>query len=91
MSNQVAAVKRATTWKQDLEISLGFLGYDFVLKEKPPQALAADASAEIKTKYAKWEKANKMTMLMMQKAMTSSIKGSIPNSEHAKQFYEAIA
>lgn len=28
---------------------------------------------------------------MMQKAMTPSIKGNIPNSEHAKQFYEAIA
>ena len=78
-------------WKQDLEISLGFLDYDFVLKENPPQAPATDASTETKTKYAKWEKANKMTMLIMQRAMAPSVKGSIPKSEHAKQYYEDIA
>ncbi|XP_021821745.1 uncharacterized protein LOC110763298 [Prunus avium] len=78
-------------WKQDLEISLGFLDYDFVLREKPPQEPAADASAETKTKFAKWEKANKMAMLIMQRAMSSSVKGSIPKSKNAQQYYESIA
>ncbi|CAL2278114.1 unnamed protein product [Prunus armeniaca] len=78
-------------WKQDLEISLGFLDYDFVLREEPPQEPAADASAETKTKFAKWEKANKMAMLIMQRAMSSSVKGSIPKSKNAQQYYESIA
>jgi len=78
-------------WKQDLEISLGFLDYDFVLKEEPPQAPAADANTETKTKFVKWEKANKMTLLIMQRAMSSAVKGSIPKSESAKKYYEAIA
>ncbi|XP_034200471.1 uncharacterized protein LOC117615492 [Prunus dulcis] len=78
-------------WKQDLEISLGFLDYDFVLKEDPPQEPAADASAETKTKFARWNKANKMAILIMQRAMVSSVKGSIPKSETAKKYYEAIA
>ncbi|XP_020412177.1 uncharacterized protein LOC18787416 [Prunus persica] len=69
----------------------GFLDYDFVLKEKPPQEPAADASAETKTKFANWEKANKMAMLIMQRAMSSSVKGSIPKSKNAQQYYEAIA
>ncbi|XP_021805277.1 uncharacterized protein LOC110749473 [Prunus avium] len=78
-------------WKQDLEISLGFLDYDFVLKEEPPQVPAADATTETKTKFAKWERANKMALLIMQRAMASSVKGSIPKSENAKKYYEAIA
>ncbi|CAL8118227.1 unnamed protein product [Prunus armeniaca] len=75
-------------WKQDLEISLGFLDYDYVLRG---QELAADASAALRTKYAKWEKANHMSMLIMQKSMASSVRGSIPKFENAKQYYEAIA
>ncbi|KAI5324224.1 hypothetical protein L3X38_033297 [Prunus dulcis] len=74
-----------------MQISLGFLDYDVVLKEDPPQEPAADASAEVKAKYAKWEKTNCMTMLIMQRSMSSSMKGSIPKSENAKQYYESIA
>ncbi|CAL2226267.1 unnamed protein product [Prunus armeniaca] len=40
-------------WKQDLEISLGFLDYDYVLREEPIQESAANAFAAVKTKYAK--------------------------------------
>ncbi|CAL9006938.1 unnamed protein product, partial [Prunus brigantina] len=78
-------------WKQDLEISLGFLDYDFVLKEDPPQEPATDASTETKTKFAKWNKANKMAILIMQRAMASSVKGSVPKSDIAKKYYESIA
>ncbi|CAL8169344.1 unnamed protein product [Prunus armeniaca] len=91
--NSIETLTRSnySKWKQDLEISLGFLDYDFVLREKPPQEPAADASAETKTKFAKWEKANKMAMLIMQRAMYSSVKGSIPKSKNAQQYYESIA
>ncbi|CAL9020349.1 unnamed protein product [Prunus brigantina] len=78
-------------WKQDLEISLGFLDYDFVLKEDPPQEPAADASAETKTKFARWNKANKMAILIMQRAMASSVKGSVAKSDIAKKYFESIA
>ncbi|CAL9015469.1 unnamed protein product [Prunus brigantina] len=78
-------------WKQDLAISLGLLDYDYVLKETPLKAPATDASAEIKARYVKWEKANRMTMLIMQRAMASSVKGSIPKTESAKEYYEFIA
>ncbi|VVA38757.1 PREDICTED: UBN2_2 domain-containing, partial [Prunus dulcis] len=65
--------------------------YDFVLKEDSPQEPTADASAETKIKFAKWNKANKMAILIMQRAMASSVKGSIPKSDIAKKYYEAIA
>ncbi|XP_021829923.1 uncharacterized protein LOC110770146 [Prunus avium] len=77
-------------WKQDLAISLGLLDYDFVLKENPLQVLDADAFAESKARYVKWEKTNGMTMLIMQRSMASSVKRSIPKIDNAKECYENI-
>ncbi|CAL8112807.1 unnamed protein product [Prunus armeniaca] len=42
-------------WKEDLEIALGLLDYEMALEEDAPAVPAANASAEVKTKYAKWE------------------------------------
>ncbi|CAL8992517.1 unnamed protein product [Prunus brigantina] len=52
---------------------------------------ANDASAETKTKYAKWIKANKMANLIMRRSISEETRGSITETENAKEFIEAIA
>ncbi|CAL2276833.1 unnamed protein product [Prunus armeniaca] len=47
-------------WREDLEIALGLLDYEMVLEEDAHMVPAANASADVKIKYAKWIKANKM-------------------------------
>lgn len=78
-------------WKTDIELNLGILDYDHVLKEDPPEELTQTASREAKEKYEKWYKHNKMALIMIKKSMTENMKGSIPESEYAKVFFNSIA
>ncbi|XP_061993503.1 uncharacterized protein LOC133711387 [Rosa rugosa] len=78
-------------WKSDIELNLGVLDYDHVLKEDPPEALPATASKESKEKYEKWYKHNKMALIMIKKSITENVIGGIPDSEFAKVFFNSIA
>ncbi|CAL8992141.1 unnamed protein product [Prunus brigantina] len=77
-------------WKEELEISLGLMDYDIALKWDALEEPAANATADVKRRYEKWEKANKMAILIMLRTMTPSLRGSIPRSENAKEFLAAI-
>ncbi|CAL9010865.1 unnamed protein product, partial [Prunus brigantina] len=77
-------------WKEELEISLGLMDYDIALKWDALKEPAADATADVKRKYERWEKANRMATLIMLKTMTPSLRGSIPRSYCAKDFLVSI-
>ncbi|XP_034213038.1 uncharacterized protein LOC117625614 [Prunus dulcis] len=62
-----------------------------VLTEDALATPAADASVETRTKFAKWTKANKMTILIMRRSISEEVQDSITESENAKAFIEAIA
>lgn len=51
----------------DLEIALGLLDMDMAIKEQAPEKPEGYATTEEKTHYAKWERANRMSILIMQK------------------------
>ncbi|XP_008229680.2 PREDICTED: uncharacterized protein LOC103329021 [Prunus mume] len=78
-------------WREDVEIALGLLDYEMVLTDEALSVPAIDASAETKTKYAKWIKANKMAILIMRRSISEEVRGSIIETESAKLFMEAIA
>ena len=50
-------------WKEDIELMLGILDYDHVLKEDPPPEPANDASKEIKFKHQEWHKHNRIALI----------------------------
>ncbi|CAL2265656.1 unnamed protein product [Prunus armeniaca] len=77
-------------WRDDLEIALGLLDYEMVLEEDAPMVPAANASAETKSKYAKWTKGNKMAILIMKRSISPSVKGSITTPEKAKELLKSI-
>lgn len=66
------------------------MDYDIALKWDALKEPAADANADVKKKYERWEKANRMAKLIMLKTMTPSMRGSIPRTESAKDFLAAI-
>ena len=78
-------------WKGDIELNLGMLEYDHVLKEDLPEAPHANASKEVRDKYVQWHRHNKLALLGMKKYMADSVKGGIPDSEYAKVFFNSIA
>lgn len=77
-------------WKEELEISLGLMDYDIALKWDTLEEPAANATVDVKRRYEKWEKANKMAIMIMLRTMTPSLRGSIPRSKNAKEFLAAI-
>jgi hypothetical protein len=78
-------------WKGDIELNLGILDYDHVLKEDPPAELTETANKETRERYERWYKHNKMALIMIKKSMHDNVKGSIPDSELAKTFFDSIA
>ncbi|XP_040364408.1 uncharacterized protein LOC112170970 [Rosa chinensis] len=78
-------------WKGDIELNLGILDFDHVLREDPPAGLTANASKEAKDRYSQWHRYNKMALICMKKSMTDAVKGGIPDSEFAKVYFNSIA
>ncbi|GAB2268284.1 hypothetical protein Dimus_038703 [Dionaea muscipula] len=78
-------------WKADIELNLGILDYDYVLKENPPEAVTPTSSKEAKEKYERWSKHNKMALILIKKSMSDNVRGGIPDSENAKVYFASIA
>ena len=73
-------------WKQDIEIVLGRNDLDLDLREEEPAALTETSTAAQRTKFEKWDKANRMVVLIMKRTMSETVRGGIPNKENAKEF-----
>ncbi|KAM1693553.1 hypothetical protein ACFX2K_033035 [Malus domestica] len=61
-------------WKEDVEIVLGLMDLDLALREDKPAALTDKSIAEEKLNFDKWEMANRMSLMIMKKAMTQPVK-----------------
>ncbi|KAM1367715.1 hypothetical protein ACFX13_001209 [Malus domestica] len=61
-------------WKEDVEIVLGLMYLDLAPKENQPVALTDKSIANENLKFEKWERANKMSLMIMKKAMAQPVK-----------------
>ena len=77
-------------WKEDVKIVLGLMDLDLALREDKPGAITAESTTDEKLKFEKWERANRMSMAIMKKAMVQSIKGGVPKANNAKEFLAAV-
>ncbi|PRQ30151.1 putative transcription factor interactor and regulator CCHC(Zn) family [Rosa chinensis] len=78
-------------WKSDIELNLGILDFDHVLREEPPADLPANANKETRDKFQQWHRHNRMAMICMKKSMTDAVKGGIPDSKYARVYFNSIA
>ncbi|XP_068328158.1 uncharacterized protein [Pyrus communis] len=69
-------------WKQDIEILLGLMYYDLAIREEESATLIEESTIEQKVKFEKWEKSNRMGLLIMKKAMTETFNGTTSVREH---------
>ncbi|XP_021815541.1 uncharacterized protein LOC110758061 [Prunus avium] len=77
-------------WKQDVEIVLGFMDLDLALREDEPAALTNESSDAHRRQHEKQHKANRMSLLIMKRAMTETVRGGIPSNDKEKAFLEVI-
>ena len=80
------------TWKEQIQINLGILDLDYALREKAPVPLSSDDEnlAERTKVYEankeKWERSNRLSLMIMKGTITLGIRGAIPDSECAKTY-----
>ena len=73
-------------WKQDLEIVLGVMDWDLALRTEEPLAPTDDSTSNQKSKYEKWHKSNRITLLIIKMSMTYVVRGGFPDATNAKNF-----
>ena len=77
-------------WKQDIDICLGLMDLDIAIREDSPPEPAADATVDVKGKYERWLKANRIALLVIKRSMSDTVRGGIPDSKNAKEFLTSI-
>jgi hypothetical protein len=75
------------SWKESVEIVLGCMDLDLSLREERPVATAENAN---EAKMEKWDRSNRMCLMMIKRSIPEMIRGSIAESESAKKFLEAV-
>ncbi|XP_058761088.1 uncharacterized protein LOC131634436 [Vicia villosa] len=75
------------SWKESVEIVLGCMDLDLSLREERP--IATDENPN-EAKIEKWDRSNRMCLMMIKRSIPEVIRGSIAESESAKKFLETI-
>ncbi|CAN6582669.1 unnamed protein product [Malus baccata var. baccata] len=78
------------TWKQQIEMHLGMLDFDIAFKLPQPSALADNSTTVQRDLFAKWERANQMSLLIMQNAMEEHVRGGILACDLAKAYMDKV-
>ncbi|KAK3023367.1 hypothetical protein RJ639_043448 [Escallonia herrerae] len=77
-------------WKEQISIILGVMDLDYALRVDAPAALTAESSTEQKAAYEKWERSNRISLMIMKGSITTANRGAIPDSDNAKLYLAHI-
>ncbi|KAM1084178.1 hypothetical protein ACFX19_022894 [Malus domestica] len=78
------------TWKHQIEMNLGMLEFSVAFKTPQHDALTDSSIAQERETFAKWERANQMSLLIMKNAMEEHIRGGIPSCDLDKDYMARI-
>ncbi|KAL0442205.1 UNVERIFIED_CONTAM: hypothetical protein Sradi_0159400 [Sesamum radiatum] len=65
------------SWKENLEIVLGVMDLDLALREDSPPALTDKITSEQKREKERWEKSNRMCVMIMKKSIPKVFRGTM--------------
>jgi len=77
------------TWKEQIEICLGVLELDHAFCMDAPTPPTTTSSNELKANYEKWERSNRMSLMIMKSSITPTIRGAIPEKDSANKTFNA--
>ena len=79
------------TWHENLQIVLGVMDLDLALRVYSPAPLTVESSSDEKRDIERWEKSNRMCLMIIKKAIPEAFKGTISEMiKTAKEFLEEI-
>ena len=74
-------------WKETVEIVLGCMDLDLALRSDRPIATTENSN---EVKIEKWDRSNRMCLMIMKRSIPEAFRGSITETESAKKFLEEI-
>ncbi|KAL6322023.1 hypothetical protein AAG906_003165 [Vitis piasezkii] len=78
-------------WKEHVIIVLGCIDLDYALREDRPSDLTSASIVEQRSIMEKWERSNRMSLMIMKHSIPEAIRGAIPEETRAKAFLDQIA
>ncbi|VFQ75379.1 unnamed protein product [Cuscuta campestris] len=79
-----------SSWKDSLMLTLGMLDFDYALREPAPPALTDKSTAEDKIVHERWERCNRMALMLIKNSISIIIRGAIPDSSNAKIYLASV-
>ncbi|XP_059281612.1 uncharacterized protein LOC132035372 [Lycium ferocissimum] len=79
-----------TEWKEKVLLTLGCLDLDLAIHVEEPPKLAESSTPNAKAYYERWERSNRLNLILIKAHISQSIRGSIPNSDKVKAYMKAI-
>ncbi|XP_028053288.1 uncharacterized protein LOC114257709 [Camellia sinensis] len=77
-------------WNDKILLTLGCMDLDLALHVVEPPEPTIESSAAEKSSYNKWERSNRLSLMLIKSHISQSIKGSIPPSDKVKNYMRAI-
>ena len=74
-------------WLENVEIVLGCLDLDLALRMERPTSTPENPN---EVKIEKWDRSNRMSLMIMKRSIPEAFRGSITESKDAKKFLEEI-
>ena len=78
------------SWKEKVKIVLGIMDLDYAIREDRPPALTDASSSDEKRNFERWEKSNRIAVMIMKSAIPEAFQGTMPERLNAKEFLQDI-
>ena len=77
-------------WKEQIGIILDCMDLNYALREPTPTKPTSESTNEQKVLYEKWERSNRMSLMIMKGSITLTIRGAIPDSDNAMNYIKFV-
>ncbi|XP_076905222.1 uncharacterized protein LOC143560911 [Bidens hawaiensis] len=78
------------SWRDSIRLILGMLDLDYALRHDAPATLTDESTTEDKHEYERWERSNRMCLMVIKNSISVAIRGAIPDSENAKDYLGSV-
>ncbi|XP_042396843.1 uncharacterized protein LOC121986989 [Zingiber officinale] len=95
ITTQIAPIETLTgsnfkKWNKQIRLVLGIMDLDYALRVDKPTPLSNTSTQDEKSVYEKWERSNRLSLMIMKGSISSDIRGGVPDSENAKDFLDSV-
>ncbi|KAH7855913.1 hypothetical protein Vadar_030537 [Vaccinium darrowii] len=77
-------------WKDKVLLALGCMDLDLAMREDEPTKPTNESSTAVKVAYERWERSNRLSLMLIKSHVSASIRNSIPSCDKVKDYMKAI-